>query len=89
METSCGTKDGISDICDNLAFYDLIEKQINVGVKHLYGFKSEYFVKGTLKKVLNGYLNISGYYGKINKKKNPQTILIPERLIVFVEEYIE
>ncbi len=89
METSYPTKDGISDICYNIAFNDLIEKQISVGVKDLYYFKSEYFVKGTLKKVSNGYLTISGYFGKINKKKKPTTILIPERLIVFVEELEE
>lgn len=89
METCTGTKDRITDNCDKLAFNDLIEKKITVGVDNLFNFKSEHFINGTLKKVCNGYLNIFGCYGGVDKKKKPHTILIPEKRIIFVEECVE
>lgn len=85
METTTGNQ----EICDNLALYNLIEKQVSVGVDKLYSMKNTEIVCGTLKKVLNGYINIYGYFGKLNKKKPAKTILIPEKNVVFIEELIE
>ena len=92
METKYETKGNTDNTCDNPAFYDLIDKQVLVCVEDLSRYKSSDIVKGILQQVSKGYLKIKGQFGEKKKDKSTNSgklILIPERKVFYIEEFIE
>ncbi len=79
-----------NDTCDNPMFKDWLEKKVVIEFKGRNPLSGKgCFVIGTLKKVLGGYLRIIGEYVGDDRfdKKTDRNILIPEKNIIYIEEY--